>query len=207
MRFFLLRHTESVANERRVWTGRMDLGLSKRGAAALAELCSRYSYPEGELYFSSPLKRCLDSLRIVYGRTADYSLPELEECSLGELEGNGYTSLDDDPDYIAWIKKPEMPVRGGESFDEFTSRARRGFLRMAWICGDKGVSSAVAVLHGNVMRAILSGFVDPRVPHPLWEIPNCGGYLFDYGPDMPVPLPYEKIPGFLFAPLIDNEQL
>lgn len=207
MRFFLLRHTESVANERRVWTGQMDMGLSERGAAAQAAICSRCDYPAGELYFSSPLKRCLDSLRIVYGREADYSLPEFGECSLGELEGKGYTSLDDDPDYIAWIKKPGTPVRGGESFDAFTARARSGFLRMARICGERGVSSAVAVLHGNVMRAILSGFVEPARPHRLWEIPNCGGYLFDYAPDAPLPLPYEKIPGFLFGPVIDNEPL
>lgn len=207
MRFFLLRHTESVTNELRVWTGQMDTGLSERGAALLAELCSRCDYPTGELYFSSPLKRCLDSLRIVYGREADYSLPEFGECALGELEGRGYTNLDDDPDYIAWIKEPETPVRGGESFNAFTRRARSGFLRMARICEERGVSSAVAVLHGNVMRAILCGFVEPARPHRLWEIPNCGGYLFDYAPGARPPLPYETIPGFLFAPVIDNQPL
>lgn len=207
MRFFLLRHTESVANELRVWTGQMDMGLSERGAALQAALCSRFDYPAGELYFSSPLKRCLDSLRIVYGREADYSLSEFGECSLGELEGRGYTNLDDDPDYMAWIKEPGTPVRGGESFNAFTARARGGFLRMARICRERGAASAVAVLHGNVMRAILSGFVEPSRPHRLWEIPNCGGYLFDYGPDARPPLPYEKIPGFLFAAVIDNRRL
>lgn len=177
----------------------MDVGLSRRGVAVQAEIYSRYDYPSGELYFSSPLRRCLDSMRIVYDRYADYTLPEFLECSLGELEGKGYTNLDDDEHYIAWINGRTTRAGGGESFDEFTARVRAGFLKMSAICGECGVSNVVAVLHGNVMRAILSGFVEPSRPHPLWEIPNCGGYLFDYAADRPVPLPYEKIPRFLFT--------
>lgn len=199
MKFFLLRHAESEANERCVWTGQMDPGLSGRGVALQADICSRYRYPAGELYFSSPLRRCLDSLRIVYDRYADYTLPEFLECSLGELEGREYTNLDDDERYIAWVTGRTTRPGGGESFDEFTARVRAGFLRMAAICEERGASNVVAVLHGNVMRAILSGFIEPSRPHPLWEIPNCGGYLFDYVADLPAPLPYEKIPGFLFT--------
>lgn len=198
MRIFLLRHAESETNERRVWTGQMDSPLSERGAAALAEICSRYDYPSGELLFSSPLRRCIDSLRIVYGRAADYLLPEFLECSLGELEGRGYTNLDDDEHYMAWINGRAACAPGGESFDEFSMRVRDGFLKMAGRCAQRGVSSAVAVLHGNVMRAILSGFVEQSRPHALWEIPNCGGYLFNFMPGVPGPLLYEKNPGFLF---------
>lgn len=198
MRIFLLRHTESETNERCVWTGQMDPSLSERGAAMQADICSRYDYPAGELYFSSPLRRCLDSLRIVYGRHADYLLPEFLECSLGELEGKAYTSLDDDEHYLEWINGRAVSVHGGESFDAFSARVRGGFLKMVQICGQRGVSSAVAVLHGNVMRAVLSGFVEPSRPHELWEIPNCGGYLFDFIPGVSGKLPYEKIPSFLF---------
>lgn len=205
MRIFLLRHTESETNERRVWTGQMDPPLSERGVALQAEICSRYKYPAGELYFSSPLKRCLDSLRIVYGRSADYVLPEFSECSLGELEGMGYANLDDDEHYLEWINGRTARLTGGESFNEFSARVCDGFLKMAEICGECGVSSAVAVLHGNVMRAILSGFVEPSRPHALWSIPNCGGYLFNFTPGAHGLLPYEKIPSFLFEKIIDNE--
>lgn len=198
MRIFLQRHAESIANELGVWTGQSNPGLSERGVAAQLAHCSRFDYPKGDIYFSSPLRRCLDSLAIVHGRSANLCvLPEFIECSLGSLEGKKYTNLNDDTNYISWVKKPDSRPHGGESFNEFTSRARSGFLMMIKIAAEHGAQSVVAVLHGNVMRAVLHGFVDSSLPHPRWEIPNCGGYLFEFERLSP-PLLYEKIPGFLF---------
>jgi len=205
LRFFLLRHARSVSNERYVWTGQTDSELSHSGAGRQLEICSRCEYPKGGLYFSSPLKRCASSLEIVYGRTADYFLPEFMECSLGTLEGKKYTNLDDDANYLRWIGAPDFGEFGGESFNEFTGRVRRGFLKMAGICDREGISSAVAVLHGNVMRAILHRFVDSSRPHCFWDIPNCGGYLFDFVEGAQKPPLYEKLPGFLFRAAVDRE--
>lgn len=198
MKVFLLRHARSAANERRVWTGQTDIALSKSGIAEQLSVCARYAYPRGDLYFSSPLSRCFTSLELVYGRPADYLLPEFMECALGSLEGTQYTSLDDDVNYIDWINEPALRLNGGESFNEFTSRVCRGFLKVIAISEAAGTRSAAAVLHGNVMRAILHSFVDSSVPHQLWQIPNCGGYLFEYGGNSPLSLSYERVPGFLF---------
>lgn len=199
MRVYLLRHAESVTNERGVWTGQSDVRLSKRGADALLSVRARFNYPKGDIYFSSPLRRCLDTLEIVYDRPADYKLSEFMECSLGSLEGKKYTSLDDDVNYTSWIEKPDSLIHGGESFSKFTSRVREGFLKMIKISAKEGVLSVVAVLHGNVMRAILCGFVDSYIPHQSWEIPNCGGYFFEYEECLSGCLKYEKIPSFLFG--------
>lgn len=205
MRLLLLRHARSVTNERRVWTGQSDTELSPEGIAEQLEVCSRYDYPQCDLYFSSPLRRCAASLEIIYGQKADRFLPELMECSLGSLEGKIYSSLDNDENYLAWIRQPELCSHGGESFNVFTARARAGFLKMVEICHASSASSTCAVMHGNVMRAILSGFVDPSVPHFTWEIPNGGGYLFDFEKALPEPRVYKKIPEFLFRSDIDRD--
>lgn len=201
MRVFLLRHGRTAANDSRVWTGRRDFGLSAEGAEEIKMICLRCDYPRGDIYFSSPLRRCAESMEIVYGRPADYSLPEFMECSLGSLEGKKYTNLDDDRDYISWIKNPDLSRHGGESFGQFTFRVRAGFLKMMEISERAGVKNVTAVLHGNVMRAILHGFVDVTLAHQSWKIPNCGGYLFDFedtSSSCPGLLQYEKIPEFLF---------
>lgn len=205
MKLFLLRHARSAANERQVWTGQSDPELSPEGIAEQLEACSRYDYPQCGIYFASPLKRCTASLEIVYGRKADRLLTELMECSLGSLEGKRYSNLDDDVNYLSWIKQPELCPHGGESFSGFTARARAGFRKMVEICVSERAASACAVLHGNVMRAILSGFVDQSLPHFAWEIPNCGGYLFDFDKTLEKPLSYEKIPAFLFRQDIDRD--
>lgn len=164
----------------KVWTGRTNAALSPRGAAELREICGRFAYPKCDLYFSSPLLRCTESLKIIYGRAADCELPELAECDMGELAGQPYTSLDDDPNYLAWIASPdETPPWRGESFGAFRRRAELGFVRMCEICESRGAESAAAVMHGDVMRAILCRFADSAVAHDEWKIPNCGLYALE----------------------------
>lgn len=195
----MLRHARSTANELAVWSGQTDPELSERGVRELLELRSLGEYPRCGLYFSSPLARCTATLEMVYERKADHFLPEFRECGLGALEGEKYTSLDDDVNYLSWINEPNARHRGGESFSQFTARVRSGFTRMAEICAAARVQSAAAVLHGNVMRAILHGFVDPSRPHHSWEIPNCGGYLFDFEKALRPPLAYQTLPSSLFS--------
>lgn len=201
MRIYMIRHAQSTANSMKVWTGQTNAGLSDEGAAALRAICARYDYPRCDLYFSSPLRRCTESMEIIYGRAADFELAELAECDMGELAGVPYTSLDDDPNYFAWIGKPEeTPPWKGESFGDFRRRAERGFLRILEICRERGAESAAAVMHGDVMRAALHRFADPTVGHWDWKIPNGGVYALECGADGRA-LSCEKLPEFLFAPL------
>ena len=184
----------------KVWTGQTNAGLSEAGAAALRAVCARFDYPRCDLYFSSPLRRCTESMEIIYGHAADYELSELAECDMGELAGAPYTSLDDDPNYLAWIGSPEqMPPWRGESFGDFRRRAEEGFLKILEICRGRGAESAAAVMHGDVMRAVLHRFADAAVPHDAWKIPNGGAYMLESGGDGRVAR-FETLPDFLFAP-------
>lgn len=199
MRIYMIRHAQSTANSQKVWTGQTNAGLSAEGASALRAVCARFAYPRCDLYFSSPLRRCTESMEIIYGRAADYELAELAECDMGELAGVPYTSLDDDPNYFAWIGSPEeTPPWKGESFGDFRRRAERGFVRILEICRERKAESAAAVMHGDVMRAVLHRFADPSVAHGDWKIPNGGAYALDFGTDEAA-LKCTTLPDFLFG--------
>ena len=199
MRIYMIRHAQSTANLQKVWTGQTNAGLSCRGAAELRDICARFDYPKCDLYFSSPLARCTESMKIIYGRGADFELDELAECDMGELTGRPYTSLDDDPNYLAWIAAPEAESAWrGESFGAFCRRAELGFLKMGDICRESRAESAAAVMHGDVMRAILRRFADQTIAHDEWKIPNCGLYALELGGDGSVRI-VERAPAFLFA--------
>lgn len=198
MKIFLLRHAKSVNNDANVWTGRIDADLSEQGIAEQNELCARFEYPRADAYFSSPLLRCTRSFKLIYGDTPYRKVPELTECALGCLEGKPYTNLNDDPFYLKWLREPENPFHGGESFSEFTLRSRSGFIKTVADCEAKKVSSAVIMTHGNVMRAVLCGFVDPEIPHDKWSIPNGGGYLFEFTSLSEPPVEFKCLPEFLF---------
>jgi len=197
MKVYMIRHARSIANEAKVWTGRQDIPLSSEGVAEQMAICEVFSYPRAELYFSSPLLRCIQSFEIIYGHPLDYISDELCECSLGALEGKPYINLDDDPNYVEWITFPEKQIEGGESFREFTERACRGFERLLLHIREKGLSSAAGTLHGNVMRAILHRFADPRIPHGEWRIPNGGMYVLDFDEEMRL-CSWDTAPDFLF---------
>ena len=189
MRIYLIRHAQSLANAENVWTGQRDIPLSLQGAAEQRAICARFSYPRAEFYFSSPLKRCTQSLELIYGRAADYLPAALSECSLGILEGRPYTNLDDDPNYTAWLAAPNRPIERGESFNGFTERVCAGFAALLSRCRAAGVSTAAGTMHGNVMRAVLHG---------EWRIPNGGMYILEFDADDEL-VSWSAAPGFLFV--------
>lgn len=200
MKVYLIRHALSVSNDLRRWTGQNDVDLSERGVREQREICARFEYPAADLYFSSPLLRCTHSLHLIYGRGADYLLPEFLECSLGLLEGKPYTNLDDDPNYLAWITEPDKAVPRGESFNDFKKRCANGFLRLLEIAKANGAESVVSMMHGNVMRAVLHRFADAAVPHDAWRIPNGGAYCLEADADKRAVTGWSCAPKFLFAP-------
>ena len=179
MKIYLIRHGQSVANKNNEWTGQRDLPLSPEGIEEQKRLCALFTYPRAELGFSSPLRRCSDSYRLIYGRAPELLLPELMECSLGVLEGRCYTDLTNDPNYLAWLASPELPLPQGESFRGFTERVCRGFSQLLSRGRGRGITSAAGTMHGNVMRAILHHFAAPEIPHGEWKIPNGGLYKLE----------------------------
>ena len=198
MRIYLIRHAQSLANAEKVWTGQRDIPLSPQGVAEQRALCERFFYPRAELYFSSPLVRCTQSLELIYGCAADYLSSELSECALGILEGRHYTNLDNDPQYTAWLAEPDRPIEGGESFNGFTRRACRGFEGLLARCRAAGASTAAGTMHGNVMRAVLHRFAAPEIPHSEWRIPNGGMYILDFAAEGYFVL-WRTAPDFLFV--------
>lgn len=198
MRIYLIRHAQSLANAENIWTGQRDIPLSLQGAAEQRAICARFSYPRAEFYFSSPLKRCTQSLELIYGRAADYLPAALSECSLGILEGRPYTNLDDDPNYTAWLAAPDQPIERGESFNGFTERVCAGFAALLLRCRAAGVSTAAGTMHGNVMRAVLHRFADKNIPHGEWRIPNGGMYILEFNAEGEL-LSWSTAPGFLFV--------
>ena len=193
------RNTSSTTNGSHTWTGQTDVPLSETGRNELLDTAARYTYPHGDIYFSSPLLRCTQTLDIIYHREADILIPEFKECSLGILEGKPYTNLNDDPHYLAWINDPDKPIPEGESFNAFKERAARGFLKMLSLAAMGNADTAVAVMHGNVIRAILHRFADPAIPHDEWKIPNGGAYCLNVPCGRQAAAAWSAEPGFLFG--------
>lgn len=197
MKIYLIRHGISVTNEKHMWTGQLDVELSENGIKKIMAVKKRFDFPTGDVYIASPLKRCIQTTELIYGRRPDVFIDELMECSLGVLEGTPYSDLTDDTNYINWQKYPDsIPFAEGESFNQFLERTHRGFEKVLELSEVKNYNKVVIILHGNVMRSILHGYVAPAIPHKEWKIPNIGVYELEVAERRVVS--YKTMPEFLF---------
>ena len=170
---YLLRHSLTEANERRLYGGSTDSPLTERGRALARE---RFGHlPECDVYIASGMLRAVETLRLMTGHEADITLTDLREMDFGVFEMRGYEALKDDPAYLAWIGDDSGQVRcpGGESSADFRKRVVEG--GQALLAIEK--NTALVVCHGGVIVNLMQAWF-PTVPRNFyeWQPSACQGY-------------------------------
>lgn len=161
-----IRHGKTLGNVEKRYIGRTDESLSTEG---IAELTSK-KYPAADLYFTSPMRRCVETVRLIYGIEEKdlYIVHGYREIDFGMFEGKNYQELSGNPQYQAWIDSGgTMTFPEGESRENFCHRSLEGFREMIALTteyadrrktqvGENDVRIA-AVVHGGTIMAVLSG--------------------------------------------------
>lgn len=182
---YLLRHSLTEANERRLYCGSTDLPLSPKGRALALEARERLRLPAIDTGITSGLRRANETLALLTGSGPDAIIPSLKEMDFGRFESKGYEELKDDPDYRRWIgdASGETPCPGGESNNAFRRRVSMG--RAALL--DLNWTTAILVSHGGVIVDLMRewfpaedrGFYE-------WQPAPCAGWRVDFGRRTPV---------------------
>ena len=171
-RLYLIRHGAAESNLKRLYLGRSDVPLCQTGIEQ-ARSRKAQGLPAADRLFSSPLTRCLQTARILYPSMRPVIIPQFIEIDFGRFEGKNHRELlAGDPDYGHWLASGgEAPIPGGESMAQFKDRVRRGFFKMLELCSG---TSAVAVVHGGTIMALLSQLCTP--PRGFYDslTQNCG---------------------------------
>ena len=170
----LIRHGETGSNRERRYLGRTDEPLSSGGREKLLVFRNEGRYPEAELVFSSPMKRCLETAKLLYPEKEIIIIPGWEEIDFGLFEGKTYEELKDRPDYVRWLESGgTLPFPEGESREQFIRRSVDGFFAMMEQVQGK---NAVAVVHGGTIMAVLSRLSGGDYFD--YQVTNGGGYRF-----------------------------
>lgn len=186
LRLYLIRHGKTYGNTLGRYIGRTDEPLCEEGRKGLAE----GSYPPVHMVYSSPLKRCLETVQAIYPGHCPLVEPLLQECDFGDFENKNYQELAGNPAYQAWVdSKGQLPFPGGEHTEAFRERCRRGFLKVLEdIEGKKGekfweeagpedTKTGVAlVIHGGTIMSILEAFGSPKKEFYSWQVQNGQGF-------------------------------
>ena len=169
IKLVMIRHGATPSNKEHRYLGRTDEGLSMEGEQALQEV--RNAYPSIDYLFSSPMRRCTQTARILYPKQEIFVIPEWMEMDFGDFEGKNYVELKENEYYQKWIdSNGTLPFPNGESREDFTERCKQGFYKMLSQLNSLHLINRTVkvglVIHGGTIMSLLSTF--------------CGGEYFDY---------------------------
>ena len=179
MKLILIRHGITEANEKHLYCGSTDLPLSESGRAALEERkkTAEYPSPDGMRVLTSGMRRCDETLDILYGCLPREEDPAFREMDFGAFEMRSYEEMKEDPAYLAWITGDNEAnvTPGGESGCQMTARVLAGLDRLIGEGRD-----ALLVTHGGVIAAIMAHlFPEAEENRYEWQPKPGGGYAID----------------------------
>jgi len=175
MKIIFIRHLRTPGNEKRQYIGRTDESLSDRALEGF--LSSKNRYPAVKSVIASPMKRCIETARLIYPEAEIRTEPLLRECDFGLFEGKTYEELKDHPAYIEWLESGGMAAfPEGEPQELFRNRCAEGVQKWIDILLEEKAESAAFVVHGGTIMASLSRLAEE--PHDFyhWQVENGGGY-------------------------------
>lgn len=176
---YLIRHSLTEGNERRLYYGATDLPLSENGRKLCCSLQGFLPLPAGAQFATSGMRRAEETLSLLFGDVAHEIYPDLREMEMGTFEMRGYDDLKDDPDYQAWLSDVlgTFVIPGGESNQAVRERAVGCVRRLASHTAD----AMLIVCHGGIIAAImLEFFRDPERSFYDWIPHACHGYAISF---------------------------
>lgn len=159
------------------YIGHTDVPLSEAGEKQLLQMKESYEYPEPEVVFTSPLKRCVRTAQLLYPDTDCIPMRDLMEYDFGEFEGKTAQELEEHPVFARWLAgEPGVQPPFGESNEDFQRRVCGCFCKIVEGLFKTGMTKAAIVTHGGVISTLLSCYGLPEAPMHEWMMPDGCGY-------------------------------
>jgi Fructose-2,6-bisphosphatase len=182
----LIRHGVTEGNLLGQYVGRTDLPLAPEGITQLEKLKKSSPYPQAQVYYCSPLKRCTQTLEILYPDAQPVIVDDFRECDFGDWEGKTAEELTkENSGFAAWMAggKAVTPPNG-ESGGAFMYRVCAAFEKIVEGMLRSGVTDAVIVAHGGTIMSILSAYGLPRANFYDWLTESGCGYSLRITPGL-----------------------
>lgn len=183
MKLILIRHGMTQGNKEKRYIGTTDESLCEDGIRVLKDYVKKGIYPSADRLFVSPMKRCIETGRLLYPTLSQAVVQDFRECDFGTFEGRNYKELTDDENYCRWIRSNgTLPFPEGEDVEAFKRRCQEAFRQ----CMEsmKSVShtdiSVALVVHGGTIMAIMERYAVPEKGYYDYQAANGLGYMAEY---------------------------
>lgn len=182
----LVRHGMTQGNLLGQYVGSTDSPLCQEGIEQLEKLREQFEYPNAQVYYTSPLTRCRDTLKILYPEAQPIMVEGLRECDFGQWEGKTAKDLEHEEAFLRWMEDREglTSPPGGEGRVAFAHRVCSTFEKLVEGMLRSGTTSAVIVAHGGVIMTLLSAYGLPKAQFYDWLTANGCGYTLRITPGL-----------------------
>lgn len=181
----LIRNGLTAGNVGGRYIGHTDEELSAEGIEQIKQMKEDYRYPNVEAVFSSPLKRCTQTAKLIYPNCDPIVIDGFIEYNFGEFEGKSAEELENHPVFPDWLagKKGVSPPFG-ESNEEFSQRIAQTMIKVIDGIIQSGITKTAIVTHGGVIMALLAMFGLPEASMHEWLTPGGCGYTIRVTPSL-----------------------
>lgn len=164
-RVTVLRHGATEATQRGVYIGVTDYPLSSQGKAELYAKRAEFEYPNVDMVYSSPLKRCTETARILFPDNEIKTLDAFRELDFGEFDGKSVDELVELDEFKHWLKggMHNAPPKG-ESVSQLIERTYAGIRDLFIEMTEKGIYHCALISHSGVIANLMACFGLPKNP-------------------------------------------
>lgn len=184
MELIFIRHFPTKGNRLRQYVGRIDEDLDADFVKGFYKE-EWMPMPETEYLIASPMKRCIQTAKLLYPEHEPVICEKMRECDFGMFEGKTYEELKNNPSYQKWIESEgKKPFPEGESRDTFQKRCVEGLQEMLTFLLEKKCKKAAFVVHGGTIMSVLSAFDKEKRDYYFWQVVNGDGYVVQIDENM-----------------------
>lgn len=181
MEWIWIRHGMTEGNlKKRYIGGRTDESLCEMGRSMLLDGKEKGLYPQADIVYVSPMKRCLETAEILYPGIQKVVIEGFRECDFGMFENKNAKELETSREYQTWLLgngKAAFP--GGEAPQEFCARSVLALkdIFQKQEKEEKKQGRAAFVVHGGTIMAVFSELSEEKKGFYDYHTENGNGYL------------------------------
>lgn len=182
---YLFRHGITKGNLNAQYIGRTDYPLTMDSISRLRKIKATEHYPEVDAVFTSPLRRAVESAKIMFPQNEPIVINDFTEYSFGEFEERTAEELKDNSDFLEWLRG-DMNARPpfGESNAEFMHRICAAFEKVVDGLIKTGTETSAIVCHAGVLMTILTCYGLPEAPMAHWQMDAGYGFKLRVTPSL-----------------------
>lgn len=181
MELIWIRHGMTKGNqEKRYIGGQTDEGLCEKGIEKLLEQKARGIYPQAEIVYVSPMKRCQETANLLYPDIPKCIVEGFRECDFGIFENKNAKELEKTVEYQTWLLgNGTAAFPGGESPEEFCRRSVSALYGIFQKERNEKemLKKAAFVVHGGTIMAVFSALSEEKKGFYDYHTENGHGYL------------------------------